>query len=95
MLPTLDQYTERHFKRWHTNPSQPDELCTNWLKTVYDRLMLHHNSEWDKWGYRTRCINGTHWTEFSKQPKKGEQLLLWREPSERWMSTMCDETTLA
>jgi hypothetical protein len=51
--------------------------------------MLEHNTDWDKWGYRMVCINGTHWTEFSKQPKKGEQLSLWREPSERWMSGIC------
>jgi len=52
---------------------------------------VDHNTDWDKWGYRTRCINGTHWTEQSKQAKKGQQLLLWLEPTERWMSGVCNE----
>lgn len=53
----------------------------NWL--------FEHNTGWDQWGYRTVCKGGTHWMEQSKEPKKGQQLLLWREPSEHWMSNTC------
>lgn len=83
-----EQYQLKHYHIANAFYKLSGESHKAGCKWLYAEIT--HNTDWDHWGYRIRCINGMHWMELSKAAKKGEQLSLWLEPSERWMHAVCN-----